>query len=283
MKHKIHSLRLTRAAAILGLACLGAQASIGHADALPPSTTIPVYFTHTIKAGKAKPGDPVTAISMQTVNLPGGQTIPKGTMLVGHVVASQSAAIDPRASNAQKPSVLSIRFDRIAGKDLNLPVNVSVRALANDIEANEASRPQYYDVKDGTGFIDLVGGDAIYLPRTNVVSNTGEIVGRKNSQGVLARLIENDYVSQESIWHCDRTDSEQSIGIFSPRACGVYGYGSVYMPSNGSDGSDVFTLETHHGTVQLNRYSAALLQVNRPQEQESPEPVTCSSRKARSR
>ena len=63
MKCRIHSIRLKAAAAILGLVYLGVQATISRAATLPPSTTIPVYFTHTIKAGKAKPGDPVTAIT----------------------------------------------------------------------------------------------------------------------------------------------------------------------------------------------------------------------------
>jgi hypothetical protein len=267
MKCTINSLRVRAAAAILGLVYLGVQATVSRAAMLPPSTTIPVYFTHTIKAGKAKPGDPVTAITMQVVNLFDGQMIPKGAILVGHVVDSQSLINGGREHAAEKPSVLSIRFDKITGKDLSLPVNVSVRAFANDIEAEEASEPQYLDGKDKSGFVDLVG-DAIYLPRTNVVSNSGEIVGHENKQGVFAQLTSNFYVSDDSIWRCDGTDSEQAIGIFSPRACGVYGFDTVYMPANGSDGSGVFTLKSLHETIRLHEQSAALLQVNTAQEKD---------------
>ncbi len=90
--------------------------------------------------------------------------------------------------------------------------------------------------------------------------------GRK--QGVFAQLTGNFYVNDDSIWDCYGTDSEQAIGIFSPRACGVYGYDTVYMPNNGSDGSGVFTLKSLHGTIRLHEQSAALLQVNKPSKQD---------------
>ena len=202
------------------------------------------------------------------MNLPDGQMLPKGAILTGHVVDSQSLMNAGKEHVAEKPSVLSIRFDNITGKDVSMPVNVSVRAFANDVEAEEASEPQYYDGKDKTGFVDLVGGDSIYLPQTNVLSPDDSIVGHENKQGVFAQLTSNFYVSDDSIWRCDGTDSEQAIGILSPRACGVYGFDTVYMPANGSDGSGVFTLKSLHETIRLHEQSAALLQVNKPQEKD---------------
>lgn len=261
VKTNKQSLRAMLAAATLCPALIGFGTSQSECAALPSSTTIPVYFTHTVKAGKAKAGDPVSARTMQVLILPDGQTLPAGTRIVGHVVDAQRFTFDPADYAVQKPSVLSIQFDKIEGKSLTIPMRVAVRALSNDIESNEARAPRYTDETDSVGTRVLVGGDQFYPLTKEVLSPDGDIVGYNRNQGVFARMIANTYAGRYSSFHCDGTNTEQSVGIFSASACGVYGYGTSYLSDNGSKGDGVFTLEDRHGNVQLNGQSAALLEV----------------------
>ena len=232
----------------------------GVAATLPSSTTIPVYFVHTVKAGKAKTGDQVTAKTMQVVRLPDGQILPSGTLITGHVVDSRKFAFDPTDYAVQKPSVLSIHLDKIQA-DLTVPARISVRALSNATESFEARTPHYLDETDSVGTRVLVGGDQFYPLGKQVLSPDGDIVGYNRKQGVFARLIANTYTGRYSTFHCDSTNTEQSVGIFSASACGIYGYDTVYLSGNGSSGDSTFTLEDRRQTVQLNGQSAALLEV----------------------
>jgi hypothetical protein len=86
-------------------------------QALPQSTAIPVRFEHSVDAKKAKVGRYVTAKTMQVIQLPGGETIAKGAMIVGHVVAAQAFHFDPTPYAHQKPSLLSIHFDKLQKGD----------------------------------------------------------------------------------------------------------------------------------------------------------------------
>src|ERR1700733_4984585 len=57
---------------------------------IPADTAIPVVFTKTVNAAKAKAGDPITAKTIQAVRLPDGENIPKGSRLTGHIVQATS-------------------------------------------------------------------------------------------------------------------------------------------------------------------------------------------------
>ncbi len=69
----------------------------------------------TIKAKSAKVGDPVKARAVSAVLLPGGLTIPEGTILVGEV----------RAANTNS---LSISFDQAELNGKMTPLSLSIRA-----------------------------------------------------------------------------------------------------------------------------------------------------------
>ncbi len=249
----------------VGILSIGMGGKLCHAAELPPSTAIPVVFTHTIDAGKANSGTPVVAKTMQIVLLPSGQILPRGTPVVGHVVDSQPFNFDPAPYANQPPSYISVRFDRIVTKGIEIPLNVSVRALANTIASNDAQTPHYLDETDSKGTIVQIGGDQYSPIGKEVLSSGGDIVGYTRKQGIFARLISNAYVSRYASFPCGSTNSEQSVAIFSASACGVYGFDSIYMPENGRNGSGTFRLESRHHTVALYAGSAALLEVNGPQ------------------
>jgi hypothetical protein len=259
---KTHLTELLRSrVSVLIASILGIGVSC-HAAVLPASTAVPVQFTHTIDAGKIAPGATVIARSIQAVSLPDGQVLPKGASVVGHVVESRPFIFDPKPYATQQPSYLSIHFDKIVAKGLEMALNVSVRALADPFASYEASTPHFLDETDTSGTMVQIGGDQFSARfGKELLSPDGDIVGYIRNHEVYGRLVANTYISQYASSHCDSTATEQSLAIFSPKACGLYGFGSIYMPDNGrKDGT--FRLESRRHTVELYRGSVALLEVN---------------------
>jgi len=241
--------RFSLTVALLGCAVL---APACRAITLPAQTTIPVIFTHTVDSAKAKAGDVVTAKTMQVVLLPNGEQLPKGTLVTAHVVDARAFKFDQTPYATQQASYLSIQIDQILDKGVSSPVATSVRALASAQTVGEALTPQRMDETDSPGMMVLVGGGH-YSPvgKRVTAGSEDDIVGYNKKQGVFARLLPGGF-------GCEGTQTEQSVAIFSPDACGLYGFVSVRLSAKG-DGT--FRLESTHYTVKLYAGSAALLQV----------------------
>jgi hypothetical protein len=229
---------------------------------LPQSTVIPVRFEHSLTAKKAKAGDSVTAKTMQVIMLPGGGAIAKGSVIVGHVVAAQAFHFDPTPYVHQQPSLISIHFDKLQKGDAVIPVNLSVRAIASTIDSQEAARPHYLDETDRVGTIKLIGGTEFTPFDKMIQADDGDAIGYNRKDGVFARLTASGYSGPGASFHCEGTNTEQSVAIFSPNACGVYGFAGDYLSDNGQDGSGTFTLAVRGHSVKLYAGSTALLQVN---------------------
>jgi hypothetical protein len=229
-----------------------AFAPASRAITLPEQTTIPVIFTHTLQAGKAKAGDVVTAKTMQVVLLPDGEQIPKGTLVTGHVIEAREFKFDETPYAVQQASSLSIQLDSVMVKGVATTLATSVRAMADPITTREALYAHGIDDPDSVGTVVLVGG-AHYSPIEKRVTAgpDDDIVGYNKKQGVFARLLPGGF-------GCGGTHTEQSVAIFSPDACGLYGFGSVRLAAGASG---TFRLESTHQTVTLYAGSAALLQV----------------------
>jgi hypothetical protein len=262
--HKMLALKVgTVVFTMLNLAlCATAATAPALSQVLPQSTAIPVRFVHSVDAKTAKVGDAVTAKTIQIVTLPGGMTITKGSTLVGHVVDIQAFHFDPSPYAHQKPSLISIHFDKLQTRNAVILVNLSVRAVANTIESQEAAYPHSTDDTDHVGMMTLIGGTEFSPLDKTIQSEGGDVIGYNRRSGVFARLIPSDYSAAGSTLHCGGTSTEQSLAIFSPSACGVYGFGGVYMPNAGRDGSGTFTLATQRHSMKLYAGSTALLQVN---------------------
>jgi hypothetical protein len=242
----------SRSLSILALLGSVAMAPASRAITLPAQTTIPVIFTHTENAAKAKAGDVVTAKTMQVVVLPNGDQLPKGSMVTGHIVEVRPFKFDDTPYAAQQASYLSIKIDQV-GKDGTGPVVTTVRALADPISTEEALTPHGIDETDYPGTVTLIGG-AHYSPVDKHVTYgvDDDIVAYNKKQGVFAHLLPGGS-------DCPGTQTEQSVGVFSPDACGLYGFGSVHLSEDTASGT--FRLASTHRTVVLYAGSAALLQV----------------------
>jgi hypothetical protein len=253
----------TLALGTLNLAmCASAGTVPVQSQSLPQSTAIPVRFDQSVDAKKAKVGDTVTAKTMQVIVLPGGETIAKGSVIIGHIVAAEAFHFDPTPYAHQKPSQLSIHFDRLQNGNKAIPVNLSVRAIASTLDSDEATRPHYLDETDRVGTITLIGGTEFTPLDKMIQADDGDAIGYNRKNGVFARLTSSGYSGSGSSFHCAGTESEQSVAIYSPDACGVYGFAGDYLAGNGQDGSGTFTLAVRGRSEKLYAGSTALLQVN---------------------
>jgi hypothetical protein len=238
------------------------QSVPAQAQSLPAATAVPVSFVHSVDAKKAKAGDTVTAKTMQVILLPGGASIDKGTVIVGHVVAVQPFHFDPTPYAHQSASQISIHFDKLQKGDSVIPVNLSVRAIANPIASREAAYPHSNADADPLGMMTLIGGTS-YSPLEKMIqSDDGDAIGYNRKGGVFARLIAAGSSGKGASIHCEGTDTEQSLAIFSPDACGVYGFAGDYILENGQDGSGTFTLAVRGRSEKLYAGTTALLQAN---------------------
>jgi hypothetical protein len=242
--------------------CATAASTPAQSQSLPVATAVPVKFVQSVDAKKAKVGDTVTAKTMQVILLPGGASIDKGTVVVGHIVAVEPFHFDSTPYAHQSPSLISIHFDKLQKGDSVIPVNLSVRAIANTDDSRQASYPHSNADADPLGIMTLIGGTS-YSPLEKMIqSDDGDAIGYNRKGGVFARLIASGSSGRGTSIHCEGTDTEQSMAIFSPDACGMYGFAGDYMLENGQDGSGTFTLAVRGRSEKLYAGSTALLQVN---------------------
>jgi hypothetical protein len=247
--------------AVLGFFGIAMATLPAEAQQASATTAIPVIFTHTLKAGKDKQGEPIVAKTLQNIVLPSGQQLPKGAVLKGRIVASRAFVFDPTPYVEQKPSVLSLRFENASTGGQSIPLRLSVRAMASPQETADALTVRYKDENDFVGTKTLVGGDVFATKDTVVRSAERDIVAYVRKDGVYARLLASTNQNADGTIRCDATSTEQAVGVFSPHSCGLYGYESAFLSNDGKDSKGVFTIESTHDTVWIESGSSAFLQL----------------------
>jgi len=213
--------RLYEAAFLLLVLSIGAWA-----QEIPAGTVLPVMLSSTLDARRDKPGKIVTGKVMQEVPLPGGAKIPKGARIVGQVVSSYPASPGVPARVA-----LELHHLEFGGK--SLPVSVHLRALASMMSVFEAKMPTNSWDDYGTSPSDWntiqVGGAGVFRGNGQVIAD-GAVVGRATDYGaVTAKLV----AMPKSLCHADDDAREQALWVFSPWACGTYGFADLTIAHAG--------------------------------------------------
>jgi hypothetical protein len=226
-------------------------------DSLTPGTTLPIAFPHGIDSGHIQAGAPVEAKTTQQVHLENGHMLPSGTRVLGHVVTSNAFSFDKTPYAKQSASTLTIQFDSIVSDGEKLPVHVYVRAMADPLTVWDAQRPKATDL-DPLSTTTQIGGDQVTPSQSEVESQEGDTVGYRRRSGVYAHLVSAVGRGSES---CDATNTEQSMGLFSASACGLYGYTDTTLMSSGKNGESTFTLTARRRSAKIWAKSQALLEV----------------------
>lgn len=198
------------------------------AQQLPVGTVLPVMSNNTVDSAKSKPGDKFTGKLMQNVVLPSGELIRSGAKVEGQVVESSG----PAASTGAR---LVLRIDRLQFRGKQFPLSVSLRALASMQDVFFAQLPVGTFDEYGTSSSDWttvqVGGAAVYRG-DGTVRSALDIVGRATDYGaVTAKLVAAPKLGCPA----DSTNGqpEQSLWVFSPWACGVYGFEDLKIDHRG--------------------------------------------------
>jgi hypothetical protein len=211
----------------LALFLLMSVAAAG-AQQLPFGATLPVMSSTTLSSAKAKQGDRISATLMQDVVLASGERIRKGAKLQGQVV--EVAAASPSA-----PARITVRFDTLVDGSRQYSLTASLRALASMQDVFNAQLPTSTFDEYGTSISDWttvqVGGAAVYLG-DQTVRDGMQIIGEAPGYGITrAKLIPAPKLG------CPGTSGESgdevSLWVFSPWACGAYGFGDLTISHHG--------------------------------------------------
>jgi hypothetical protein len=231
------------------------------AQEIPVGTVIPVMLQTTLDAKKAKVGQKIEARVMQDVPLSSQTRIRAGAKLVGHVVG----VTRPSAISGSR---IAISFDCLMIGGAAVPVTTSLRSLASMMEVFEAQLPTNAIDDYGTTTADWVtvqvGGDAVYRGAGTVMTDGQAVVGKSTVGGdVTAKLI----ASRDGVCRGAKAanDREQALWLFSPSACGAYGFENLKIAHAGRRSPVGQIILESDKSVRLLAGSGLLLRVTTPE------------------
>jgi hypothetical protein len=131
----------------------------------------------TVKAGKAKTNDPITAQTVTPLTLKDGTVIPAGSTLLGHVVKVETDATDQHLCS------IAVTFDAVElKKKARLPVNLSVVSAMAPTPAGAAGNNKMMSPSAGPLPYDHALNGQAY----NVVQDSPKLVS--NAAGTQSAL-----------------------------------------------------------------------------------------------
>jgi|SRR5579862_1058062 len=193
-------------------------APLAFSQQIPAGTVVPVMLTTTVDSGKAHPGDPIMGKVMEAVPLRDGGHIPEGAKVIAHVDNVMPA-------KGKDPSWIAIEFDEIVVQGRQVPVKASLRALASMMAIYDAQVPFFEPdtTPPSSVMFAPVGGEPAFRP-DNPEKSYGKLVlfSGELPAGCGSRI--------------DQEGGTGALWVFSPYACGVYGFGKgLAVVKNGAE------------------------------------------------
>jgi hypothetical protein len=199
--------------------------------------------TVTVDSAKAYVGQSVTGKVMERVPLVGGEEIPEGAKVAGHV----SLVIPAKADS---PASLAVRFDKVIVHGRELSLRANLRALASMMAVYDAQVPFFEPDTTPRGAVMLapVGGEAAFRPDNPEKSYRPVRFSGELAPGCGGRV--------------DQEGGTGALWVFSPYACGVYGFGGgVVIVSEGSTATEGSILLGSRKNFSIHAGSGWLLRV----------------------
>jgi hypothetical protein len=224
------------------------------AASVAQGTELNVTLSRPIDAGRAKPGDEVTAQLSEHIKSDGRIIVRKGSRLVGHVAAARPLSRKRSSADVGGDSTLAIVFDRAVLEDgREIPLNASVQALAAaESRASEGMSDAHGGLAGTAGTAGSVrsSGGGLVGGTTGAVTGTAGTVGGRVGSGaamstrVLAR-------SAGAVGGVDTT------GRLASGSRGAFGLKGIDVsPASEAYGS---ALTSSAGNVRLDRGTRMLL------------------------
>jgi hypothetical protein len=145
-----------------------------------------------VDAKKNKPGDAVTARTLEATKSEGKVVIPKGSKLVGHVTECK------QRGKEEKESALGIVFDKAILKNgQEIPLNVTIRALAaaQTAAAGSVGGDELAAGGGAVGSARTSGGGALGGVRSTAGAATGAVANTAAGAGGIAGGAANSAVN----------------------------------------------------------------------------------------
>ena len=239
----------------ISLLCLS-LAVPGFSQQIPVGTALPIMASTGLNSAKTKTGARFSGRLMQDVVLASGDRIRTGARVEGRVVEASTAT-------ASSPARLVLVIDRLTAGQKQYAITVSVRAVASMGDVFEAQLPTSTFDEYGTSISDWttvqVGGAAVYLG-DETVRDAMDIVGRAPAYGVvMARLLPAPKRGCPA--NPVEGEREQSLWVFSPWACGTYGFEGLTIAHHGATSPFGSVQLTSPKTVDIRAGSGWLLVV----------------------
>ncbi len=181
---------------------------------VPPGLTLPVRIVHSLRAGAAKAGIPVTAITSQRIPISDKLFLPPGIEVLGRVIASREGG--------GQPAVLTLRFSSLRYRKQTLPIATRALAVANFTNVSDTEDPVNGGGDRGTPSradwtTTQVGGDVLTRSGWIGVLTDGatQRVGFADFNGVYADPAPAS-IGAAAI--------PRAVGVFSTTAHGLYGF-----------------------------------------------------------
>lgn len=204
--------------ALIKFAALVLLAVTAAAQEIPAGTALPIMLNTTLDTAKAKPGQKIAAKLMERVQLPSGAILAAGAKVTGEVVES----LRPRSTSV---SHLVIRFDRLQANNREYRFMAGVRALASMMAVFDAQVPVFEP--------DRVSRSMWKLAPVGGLPNRGEMMAPNSPAG------KPSWAAGDAGGDCggyvDYSNWGETMWVFSPRACGTYGFGKgIVIARSGS-------------------------------------------------
>ena len=198
------------------------------AQQIPAGTVLPIMASNGLDSAKTKAGDRIAGRLMQDVVLASGEKIRAGAIVEGSVVESSPVAFAPVR--------MVVRFHRLVAGNQQYTISVSLRALASMEDVFAAQLPWNNFDDFGTSSSDWntvqVGGAAVYRG-DGTVRSAVDVIGRATDSGaVTAKLLPAP--KRGCSPNSEESNREQSLWVFSPWACGTYGFEDLKIENLGT-------------------------------------------------
>lgn len=226
--------------------------------ALPLGTILPVHLNSAISSAKSKPGQVITARTMQDIPLSSGLKIRAGSKVIGHIVEITQATTGAGAR-------VSLQFDQLVSSHETINMTTSLRAIAGFMEVTDAQVPYGAgESNDGQWLTTVqVGGDVAYGEGGPVTSgeDAGIVVGKLVKGSLLGQVRAKEGTPCRGA--IDGNNSPQALWVFSSDACGTYGLGHIQIEHAGrTDPAGVIVLVAGSGNLKIASGAGLLLCVN---------------------
>jgi len=195
---------------------------------LSSGTVFNATLSSPVDSKKSKPGDVITARTVESVKSEGKTVLPKGTKLVGHVTQASARA------KGDTESALAISFDRaILKHGQEVPLNVAIQAMAS---AQTAANAVGSD-------LDAAGGAGAYASGSGS-SGRGAIGGLVSTAGGATGSVTNTVAGTGNLADSAvSTAARTTVGASGATAGGLNSAGQLASNSRGVFGMNGLNLK----------------------------------------